>query len=171
MRWAALFLLLPGCCLAGISSSAVAEETSLIGDAVSGVPVHTAILTRRYGAVVPEQEIAGEELENGLGATNTFQFVHWRRWNRPYGWGGWGMYGRWGWGWGGVGGPWYGVGFGPRFYGYYPWGGWGGYPSWYNMYWGTPAWGGGFGWGGYPVTTFYGPVRPFRARFGGCYYW
>ena len=116
-----------------------------------GIPVQTAILTRRYGAVETEDEVAAEELEAGVGATNIFKSVHWRRWYGPRGWYG-GFYGP---------GPGYYVGYRPRYYGYYPpyYGGYYGAP-YVSYYAPRPAFYGGYGYGGYG----YG-------GYGGCYYW
>ncbi len=118
--WLASFGVMP--CIAP------ADDEFIVEEARSGIPVQTAIFTRRYSAVETEDEVAGQEFEAGIGATNTFKFVHWRRWARPYGW--YGSYGP---------GPGYYVGYRPRYYGYYApyWGGYYGAP--YVSYYAPPA--------------------------------
>ena len=137
-----------------------AQEEIIIDQPYCGVPVQTAIYRRRYGAVETEDEVALQELEAGQGSTDTFKFVAYRRYYRPYG------------GWYGFYGPryyggWYGFA-GPRYYAGYP-GFYGAYPSY------APYWGGFYG--GAPYATYYAPpvyyysgYRGFRG-YGGCYYW
>lgn len=133
------------------------DDEVVIEGTHSSVPVRPAILTRRYGHLETEPEVAAEELEAGYGATNTFKFVHWHRYYRPFGW--YGYYG-----------PRYYVGYRPAFYGYY--GGYYpsyafGYPAYgYSMY--TPYWGGYYG--ATPYTTFYAPPV-YYGGYGGCFYW
>jgi hypothetical protein len=141
-----------------------AQEEIVIEQPYCGVPVQTAIYRRRYGAVETEDEVALQELEVGRGTTDTFKFVAWRRYYRPYG------------GWYGFYGPRYYVGY-PGFYGYYPsyapyWGGfyggfYGGMP--YARYYAPPVYYSGYRglYGGY---VGYGGYRGFRG-YGGCYYW
>ena len=113
--------------LCTLPNLASAEEEIIIEGPRSGVPVQNAILTRRFGPVETEDEVASQELEAGVGATNTFKAVGWRRYYRPYGYG---WYGR-PYGWYGFYGPRYYAAYRPGFYGYYggyaPYSYWGGY--------------------------------------------
>src|SRR6476660_4167386 len=107
-----VLLLFANLCL--MPTVALAGENEIIIETPHhGIPVQTAILTRRYGAVQTEDEVAAQELEAGYGSTNTFKFV---RWYRPYygGYYGGGFYGG---GYGGYYGPRYYAAYRPRYYG------------------------------------------------------
>lgn len=141
------------------ADDAIIDDQIIIDESSGGVPVSPAILTRRYGHLETEPEVAAEELEAGYGATSTFKFVHWNRYRRPFGW--YGFYG-----------PGY-VGYFPRYFGYYPSYAFGypsyafGYPGFgYPTY--APYWAGYYG--GLPYTTFYAP-RAYYGGYGGCFYW
>src|SRR5690606_18475089 len=60
------------------------QQEYILEEPCLGVPVQTAIYTRRYGAIETEDEIALQELEAGQGVTDTFKFVSWRGYYRPY---------------------------------------------------------------------------------------
>jgi hypothetical protein len=124
------------------SSIALADDEIIIEEPSRGIPVQTAILTRRYGAVETEDEVAAQELEAGYGATNTFKFVHWNRFYRPYGW--YGYYG-----------PRYYAAYRPRYNGYYP-----SYGPYWAGYYGPPM----------PYAAYYAPPM-YYGGWGGCYYW
>lgn len=129
----------------------------VIEDAYRGIPVQTAVLTRRYGAVETEDEVAAQELEAGEGVTNTFKLVHWYRYGRPYGW--YGYYG-----------PRYYVGYRPRFaYSAYPYYGayWGGYygPTPYAAFYAPQVYA-----PSYYAPSYYAPPI-YYGRWGGCCYW
>jgi hypothetical protein len=150
------------------AAAARAQQQFIVEEPCVGVPVQTAIYSRRYGAVETEDEIALQELEAGQGVTDTFKFVSWRGYYRPFArpFVGYGYYGpRFAYGYG----PRYYAGYAPRYFGYYPsyapygGGGWGG------------GWGGNFG--GYPYASYYAPPVVYYSGYrglrgyGGCWYW
>lgn len=139
--------------------SLFAQQEYILEEPCVGVPVQTAIYTRRYGAVETEDEIALQELEAGQGVTDTFKFVSWRGYYRPYGYAYYGpryFYS-----------PRYYVGYGQRYFGYYP-----SYTPYWGGYWGN------YYYSGLPYATYYAAPRAYYYSgyrglrgYGGCWYW